>query len=304
MREFLSQIQKALLELVGSGVAVLPGLIFGLLILLMTRYLALFAQRMASRIAKRTIKSTSLQLLVSQSSYVLAWTSGIIIACTSAFPGLGLGDIVGLLGLGSVAVGFAFQDIFKNFLAGILLLLQEPFSLGDQIIVEGYEGTVEGITLRATQIMTYQGELIVMPNSIVFTSPVQVLTRKPKRRTDLAIGVDYNTPLPMVRDLLLNAVMGIEGVLMGPQPEVDIVGFGDSAIDLMVRYWTVPQIDQVRRIKTEVIISLKAVCDRNHINIPYPIRSVYMFNQEKFDDHIVHQTGRSEDDLHGVRQQS
>lgn len=287
MTELLQEIKTTLIELAGSSIASLPSIIFAIIILLVARYIAGFVQRVASRIAAKALRSRSLQTLVSQTAYAITWTAGILAACILAFPGLELGDIIALLGLGSVAVGFAFQDIFKNFLAGILLLLQEPFSLGDQIIVEGYEGTVESIALRSTQIRTYQGELIVMPNSIVFTSPVQVLTAKPQRRTDLAIGVDYNTPLPMARDTLLNALNDIEGIQLNPQPEVDIVGFGDSSIDLVVRYWTAPEKAQVRRIYTTVMVALKQACDRNHISIPYPIRSVYMFDQEKFDDHRV-----------------
>ena len=89
------------------------------------------------------------------------------------FPALRPGDIIGLLRLGLVAVSFAFQDIFKNFLAGILMLLHEPFQLGDQIIVEGFEGTVEEILMRSTQIMTDRGERVVVPNAIVFTNSVR-----------------------------------------------------------------------------------------------------------------------------------
>lgn len=285
MNDFLKEVKQTVLELVGGGIASLPGILFAIFILLIVRYLAEFVRRLSARVAGKALKSLSLRTLVAQTSYVLTWTAGILVACISAFPGLELGDIIALLGLGSVAVGFAFQDIFKNFLAGILLLLQEPFSLGDQIIVSDFEGTVESIALRSTQIRTYQGELIVMPNSIVFTSPVQVLTKKPQRRTDLSIGVDYNTPLPMARDTLLNALHNIDGIQLDPQPEVDIVGFGDSSIDLVVRYWTAPQIVQVRRIKTKVMVALKQACDRSNISIPYPIRTVYMFNQEKFDDH-------------------
>jgi len=78
----------------------------------------------------------------------LTLAAGSSIACVIAFPALGAGDIIGLLGLGSVAISFAFQDIFKNFLAGILLLLHEPFQLGAQIFVEGFEGSVEKISMR------------------------------------------------------------------------------------------------------------------------------------------------------------
>jgi small conductance mechanosensitive channel len=90
------------------------------------------------------------------------------IASVIAFPALGLGDIIGLLGVGSVAISFAFQDIFKNFLAGILLQLHEPFLLGAQIFVEGFEGTVEKISMRSTQILTDVGERVIVPNASIF----------------------------------------------------------------------------------------------------------------------------------------
>jgi len=79
-----------------------------------------------------------------------------------------LADIIGLLGVGSVAISFAFQDIFKNFLAGILLLLHEPFLLGAQIFVAGFEATVEKISMRSSQILTARGERVIVPNAIVF----------------------------------------------------------------------------------------------------------------------------------------
>ncbi len=87
-------------------------------------------------------------------------SDGFFLSCVLAFPGLSLGNVVSALGLGSVAVGFAFQDIFNNFLAGILLLLQEPFGIDDEIVVENYEGFVEEIDIRTTTIRTYQGEKI------------------------------------------------------------------------------------------------------------------------------------------------
>ena len=217
-------------------------------------------------------------------SYVAAWVAGILFASVIAFPDLGLGDIIGLLGLGSVAIGFAFQDIFKNFLAGVLLLFNEPFRLGDQVIVDKFEGTIEDITIRSTQVKTYQGERIVIPNAIVFTSPVQVLTAMPHRRTDLALGVDYNTDLPSAIQVLLKTVTRVQGVLSDPMPEVDAVGFGDSSIDLMVRYWTLPQKVQVRQTRTRVIITLKEACEQANISIPYPIRTLYYYNQEQEGD--------------------
>jgi len=168
-------------------------------------------RRLAGSAANRWIPSPSLQMLLVQVSQVGAWVAGILAASVVAFPDLRLGDLIGLLGLGSVAIGFAFQDIFKNFLAGVLLLLNEPFQLNDQIVVGDFEGTVEEISIRSTQIRTYQGERVVIP-----TSPITVLTDRPFRRTDLEIGLDYNTPLPKALEVLLEAMQGVEGVLAEP----------------------------------------------------------------------------------------
>lgn len=292
MRALFQQIRESLLNLLGYTIEALPALILAIIILFLTRNVARLSHQIVTALGGRAVKSPSLRLLLVQMCDVGVWVAGILLACVIAFPDLRLGDIIALLGLGSVAIGFAFQDIFKNFLAGVLLLLQEPFRLGDQIIVNGYEGTVEEITIRSTQIMTYQGERVVLPNAIVFTSPIQVLTAQNYRRTDLEIGVDYNTPLPDAVETLLKAVSEVEGVLLDPAPEVDGLGFGESSIDFAVRYWTLPQKVYVRRTRTQVIIALKAACDRAGINIPYPIRTLYYYDQEKFNDNASISNGR------------
>lgn len=287
MNTLIEKIQSSLLNLIGKSVEILPGLLAGLIVILLTRYVANFIQEFTNKVGKRTIRSQSLQLLLAKTSYVAAWVVGILTASVLAFPGLRLGDIIAALGLGSVAIGFAFQDIFKNFLAGVLLLLQEPFRIHDQVIIADYEGTVEEISIRTTQIRTYQGERVLLPNSTVFTSAVQVRTAYGKRRTDLQVGVDYNTPLSEGAELLAQTIMGVEGVLSDPEPEIDLVSFGESSIDFVVRYWTLPQQQQVRHVQTRAIIAIKKACDRANINIPYPIRTLYFYDQQRFNDNSL-----------------
>jgi small-conductance mechanosensitive channel len=282
----IEKIQSSLLDLIGASVEALPGILAGLIVLLLTRYGANFIEQLTRKVGQRTISSQSLQLLLAKTSYVGAWVVGVLAASVIAFPGLQLGDIIAALGLGSVAIGFAFQDIFKNFLAGILLLLQEPFRINDQVIIDEYEGTVEEISMRTTQIRTYQGERVLLPNSTVFTSAVQVRTAYEHRRTDLGVGVDYNTPLSDAADLLQQTIVAVDGVLPKPLPEIDLVSFGDSSIDFVVRYWTLPQQKQVRQVQTRAIIAIKKACDRADINIPYPIRTLYFYDQQRFDDHL------------------
>lgn len=284
MDVIISRVQASLLELLVSFVELLPGIVFALAILLMTGYGARITRQLANRLSDRLVKSRSLQILTIQTVRIGTWVLGILLAAIVAFPGLQLGDVIALLGLGSVAIGFAFQDIFKNFLAGVLLLLEEPFQLGDQVIVSDYEGTVETVNIRFTKLQTYSGEIIEIPNSIIFTSAVKVLTANDARRTELDIGVDYTTPLPLAQRTFLDTVKQVEGVRSTPAPEVICVGFGDSSINFKVRFWTAPQIAEVQRAQSQVAIALKAACDEANITIPYPIRTVHYFDQEKFNE--------------------
>jgi len=151
MSVVIQQIQTSLLNLLGQAIEAMPSIAAALAVILLTRIASRFVRRMSLAASELTVKSLSLRSLLVQTAYALTWAAGSSIACVIAFPALRPGDIIGLLGLGSVAVSFAFQDIFKNFLAGILMLLHEPFQLGDQIVVEGFEGTVEEISMRSTQ---------------------------------------------------------------------------------------------------------------------------------------------------------
>jgi small-conductance mechanosensitive channel len=271
MNPVIQQIQTSLLNLLGQAIESMPSLVAAIVVLFLTRIAAKFFQKIVSAATQRTVKSLSLRSLFVQTSYAIAWAAGSCIACIIAFPALRPGDIIGLIGLSSVAVSFAFQEIFKNFLAGILLLLNEPFQLGDQIIVEDFEGTVEEISIRSTQIITYQGERVVVPNATVFTNPVRVLTAMPHRRTDLPLSVDYETPPSFAIETLIQAITEVEGVLSKPVPEVDISSISDGSLHLIVRYWTLPEKAQVRRTKTKALVALKTACDRAEIKIPQPV---------------------------------
>ncbi|MGB3531934.1 MAG: mechanosensitive ion channel family protein [Microcoleaceae cyanobacterium] len=284
VEQLLNTVTKSLQDIVGSGVKIIPALFIALVIIFLTRYAANFLQDFVSQITRKTIRSRSLQLLLAKTAHITTWVIGVLIACVVAFPGLKLGDLVATLGLSSVAIGFAFQDIFKNFLAGVLLLLQEPFRIDDQVIIGNYEGTVEKIDIRTTKIRTYQGEQVLLPNSTVFTSAVQVRTAFNYRRTDLAVGVDYNTSLSEAMNLLENTISKVEGVLDSPEPEIDVINFGDSSIDFIVHYWTQPQQKAVRTIKTQAMVAIKTALDQADISIPYPIRTLYFYNQDQYND--------------------
>ncbi len=286
MTEILNTIAKALLKLLDQAIAALPGIMSALIVLFLTRYAVQLVLKLADETGRRAIKSTSLQLLLRKICRIGVWTIGILVACVLAVPGFSLGDIIATLGIGSVAVGFAFQDIFKNFLAGIILLVEEPFRIGDEVEINDYQGKVENISIRTTKIRTYTGEKILLPNSTVFTDAVKVVTAYPSRRTDLAVGVDYNSSLPETAKILEQTIKSVAGVIEDPAPEIDVVNFNDSSIDFIVRYWTGSPKKQLRDVQTVAMIAIKKALDDAEISIPYPIRTVYHYNQEKYNDYF------------------
>ena len=286
MNETIDTVIGALLDLLAQAIKVLPNFLSAAILVFLTKYTVEIVSNIVNRVSQQTIESTSLQLLFDKACRVSIWTMGILLACVIAFPGFELGDIIATLGVGSIAVGFAFQDIFKNFLAGIILLVEEPFRIGDEIAIDNYRGKVEDINIRTTEIRTYQGEKVLLPNSTVFTDAIEVITAFDYRRTDLAVGVDYNTPLPQAKKLLYETITGVYGVVDNPTPEIDLVNFGDSSIDLVVRYWTNSPRKEQRKVQTLAIIAIKKALDEADISIPYPIRTLYYYNQEKYNDHF------------------
>ncbi len=196
---------------------------------------------------------------------------GLFAAIALVFPTINAATALGSLGVLSIAAGFAFQDILSNLLAGILLIFRQPFVTGDQIQVADVRGTVEGITIRETRIRTFQGHLVVVPNKDVYTSNIDVQTNQGHVRTDLAVGIEYDADLDMARELVMEVLTGTDGVLAEPAPQVELVGFGASSMDFMVRYWTSSQQADIRGTTDLVIQGIKERFDAAGIGFPFQV---------------------------------
>jgi small conductance mechanosensitive channel len=197
-------------------------------------------KRIAARITLRTRRHRSVGIVLGRLGQGIFVLLGLLIGLVIAVPGFTPGQLVSVLGLSSVAIGFAFRDILQNFLAGILLLWSEPFRIGDQIKSGDFEGTVDNIETRATSIVTYDGRRIVMPNSTLFVNPVTVNTANEKRRLEYDMKVAKDADVTKLKHLILRAVAPLPHVLDEPSPDVLIVGFTDNDVTLRVRWWVRP----------------------------------------------------------------
>lgn len=180
------------------------------------------------------------------------------------------------LGIAGLAVALALQGILENFVAGLIVIVQKPFRAGDEIILEDHKGLVTDIDLRTTRVKTYNGEMVVIPNTVVFRSTLVNLTHAGVVRTQVAFGIDYRDDHDAVADIVTAAVTGLDGVLDSPPVSVRCTGLGESSVDFDVRYWSRANRSSVVGTRDRVIRATMTAFESNGYTIPWPIRTLVM----------------------------
>ncbi|MDB4915380.1 MAG: hypothetical protein JWM95_3024 [Gemmatimonadetes bacterium] len=204
---------------------------------------AIFIARSARWAAERTLRSkathANLRAALGRLVFTVVIAVGILIAATIAFPTFTVGSLIQLLGVSGVVIGFAFKDIFQNFLAGILLLVTDPFEVGDEIVIDKFEGTVKDVQGRATVIETYDRRIIIVPNADLFTKVVTVNTAHHRREGQCDVIVKGTTDITRVQQLLERTVRGkIEGVDDDPLAAALLVSIGGGALTFRLLWWS------------------------------------------------------------------
>lgn len=194
---------------------------------------------------------------------------GFMLAATIVVPTLKPGDLIAGLGVSSVAIGFAFKDILQNWMAGLLILLRQPFEIGDQIVVNGYEGTVERIETRATIIKTYNSERVVVPNSDIYTNSVRVKTAHELRRSQYDIGIGYGDDINDAVKVIRETLQKVEGINQNKPIDVLPWDLAASWLTIRMRWWTNSERADVVKIKAKVIQQVKEALDEARIDMPY-----------------------------------
>ncbi|MEX6506592.1 mechanosensitive ion channel family protein [Jiella sp. M17.18] len=204
---------------------------------------------------------------------------GVLVALTIVIPSLNPADLLAGLGVGSVAIGFAFKDILQNWLAGLLLLIRQPFHVGDQIVVNGYEGTVDWIETRATIITTYDRRRVIIPNADVYSNAVTVNTAHTVRRSQYDIGIGYGDRIDHAREAILSALAETPGVEADPQAEVLVSDLAASWVTLRARWWTNSKRTDVVHTQAAALERIKAALDAAGIDMPFETQ-VHLFHDQ------------------------
>jgi len=246
-------------------IARLPYFVVGLVIALAAFILARLTRRGIVAAGRRSHLDVALAGMVGRLAGAGLLALGMLIASVVIFPSFRPGDLIAGLGLASVAIGFALKDVLQNFVAGLLLLWQMPFRTGDQIRVRDFEGAVEEITFRSTQLKTDDGERVLLPNGDVYASAVLIRTAYDKRRVRLVIAIRSLDLLERARAAIGRAVVESEGVLSDPAPFVGIGEFAPGLVNFTAYFWTRPDTENVRRITDRVATGIKRALDEGGI---------------------------------------
>lgn len=252
----------------------LPFFLLALTILALSVGVGMMATRAVASILASRMETRLLRSVLARSAGALVVLAGIyVVLRVSGLTQLAL-TVVGGTGLVGLALGIAFRDITENFLASIFLSLQRPFETGDLVEVAGVTGYVQQLNVRATILMTLDGNLVQIPNATVYKSNLLNFTSSPNRREDFVVGIDYATVITEAQEIARQVLENHPAVLQDPEPSVLVDSLGPSAVNLRVYFWLNGREHSWLKVRSSVIRLIKRAFQEYGITMPDDAREV------------------------------
>jgi small conductance mechanosensitive channel len=248
-------------------ILLLPNLIVGAIVALICIGIAKLVSHLLHRAFVRSGRH-DLGYVLGRFVFWLMLLLGGLVVMTIVLPSMHPVDIFASLGVGSIAVGFAFKDVLQNWLAGLLILIRRPFKRGDQIKVGDIEGTVQAVETRATLVKTFSGRLVIIPNSDIYTRSVTVNTAYDIRRTEIVVPVGMEVDLDQAIEVITEALASIEDILQDPKADVLPWEFVNNNVNIVVRWWTKSQRAYEVRTRAQAVRAIKRACEAAGIALP------------------------------------
>lgn len=271
----LDALSGAFEEFSRESAAQTPQVVAGVVAFLIFLLLALVV-RLGLRVALgRVPMAPRIRILVARLAFFVMLVAGgiaFLVVATEAR----LGQVLTGFGLLSVALGFALKSPLENMLSGILTILFSPFRIGDEIEVNEYAGRVETISIHDTIIRTFDGKRVAIPNVDVYLNTVVNQTAFLQRRYDVLVGIHYNDDLLKAVRVAREALGGTPGVREAPEPLVLVNELGEFSVNMILRFWSDPTMQNEFRIVSDVTTNVKLAFDREGITIPFPIRTLHI----------------------------
>jgi small conductance mechanosensitive channel len=254
---FADNVEESFRQFVDGLGGQFANLVAAFLFFVVTLLVARAVRRGVGKALRRTSTEPHVELLVAKLAYFAVFVVGAVIALS--LGGVNLGVLVGSLGLATVALGFALQDVVSNLAAGVVLLLEHPFTRGDYIATNGAEGTVEDIRVRATQLRSPDGQRVLVPNKLLFTNVVtNSTTVRWRSRVEVVLDLPQEQDAAKAREVLLAAAKGVEGVSDDPAPRLLTEDLDEKAVSLRLWFFVDPRAADVPRVRSAVLEAAEA----------------------------------------------
>jgi small conductance mechanosensitive channel len=240
----------------------LPNLILIAVILLLTIVVSRRTQGLVRRLSGRTQAPAEIVDLLGRIARFAVLLVGLLLVLDRLnLSGAVLSFVAGL-GIAGIVIGFALQDIVKQFAAGVLLLMLRPFRVGDQVKIDDFEGRVVEVQLRATVLKTAGGDEVLIPNADVYSTAIVNMSRYNLRRHTIALSVPPETDLARGRAALIQALSGIPGIAPDPPPSIVATGLDGQAVELELRFWIDERASNPETVTTGVIAATRRALEQ------------------------------------------
>ena len=264
--------QPYLDQFIAFFIAGTPRLLTAFVIFFLSLYLARLISNLLRRVLQRRRAPAGVVQLLGQ---LVLWSivvAGTITALQQFFEVTAFLAGLGILGF---TIGFALQDIMKNFASGVILLLQQPFHVGETIGVKGFDGTVLAIDLRATEMRAADGRVVILPNAEVLANPIINFSRANERRVEFSLNLSHTSDPQTVRKIVLEGIENVKGYVDTPEPVIVFNSITDHALELNANFWIDVTKNDLLHAKDTVLLNVNSKFNEQGIEIPHPIQSVF-----------------------------
>lgn len=268
MQDFVSQF----IENFTAGV---PNLLTALAIFILSLYLGRIISNILRRVLRRQKAPEGVTHLLAQ---LVLWTVIILGTITAIQRFFDVTAFLAGLGIIGFTIGFALQDVMKNLVSGIILLIQQPFHVGEVIGAAGFDGTVQQIDLRTTEMETTDGRIVTLPNASILSSPIINYTRARRLRVDLSLSLPHTIDPNTTRQLVLEAIQGVAGFVKEPAPVVVFHNLTSSAMEMTANFWIDATKSNVAKAKDAALLNVVSVFGKQGIEVPHPVQIIRSVN--------------------------
>ena len=264
--------QDFLNRFVANFLGGVPNLLTALAIFIISLYLARLISNLLRRVLRRQKAPEGVTHLLAE---LILWTIITLGAITAIQRFFNVTAFLAGLGIIGFTIGFALQDVMKNLVSGIILLIQQPFHVGEVIGAAGFDGTVQQIDLRTTQMETTDGRIVTLPNANILTGPIVNYTRARRLRVDLNLSLPHTIDPTLAQQLVLDAIQGVPGFVSEPAPVVVFDNLTSSAMELIVNFWIDTTKNKTANAKDAALLNVISAFGKQGIEIPHPVQRVY-----------------------------